>query len=234
MFIPPLLEPAVRMLLAIVFGSIIGVERQWRHKKAGIKTNTLVALGAAGFALMSARGFGPSSNPAQLAAAVVTGIGFIGAGVIIHRGANVQGVDTAATLWANASMGVALGAGHYDAGTTIFLAILIVQFGARRLAWYIDCRANTRRPTQAYDVRVFCEAESLEAIEKCWSEFAERTHIVAEQRSVTHGSFAVGFTSRSDSMKEIPSLEARLLAIDGVRKVETRRVDAENSELSLS
>src|SRR5438067_6147184 len=85
---------ALRIGLALVFGAVIGIEREWRHKNAGIKTNTLVAIGAAAFAMMTDT-FGPGNhNPAQLAAAVVGGIGFIGAGVIIHRGAPIDRKST--------------------------------------------------------------------------------------------------------------------------------------------
>src|SRR5204863_2093984 len=94
------LELIVRLALATVFGMLVGVERQWHHKNAGIKTNTLVSVGAAAFALISHRGFGETNNPAAVAAGVVTGIGFIGAGVIMRRGGSVQGINTAATLWA--------------------------------------------------------------------------------------------------------------------------------------
>src|SRR5437870_424328 len=118
----------IRLAVATLLGALIGIERQWRHKNAGIKTNTLVCIGSAGFAMLS-NTFGPQNhNPAQIAAAVVTGIGFIGAGVIIHRGATVQGVTTAATLWANASMGVAVGLGQFYAGAALFAGIVIVQF----------------------------------------------------------------------------------------------------------
>src|SRR5687768_12582228 len=117
----------LRLVLATLFGALLGIEREWRAKNAGIKTNSLVALGSAGFALMSDT-FGPNNhNPAQIAAAVVGGIGFIGAGVILHRGLTVQGVTTAATLWADASMGVAVGLGHYILGGTLTAGIVIVQ-----------------------------------------------------------------------------------------------------------
>ena len=118
----------LRLALAFLLGAVAGIEREWRHKVAGIKTNALVAIGAAAFALMSDT-FGPGNhNPAQLAAAVVTGIGFIGAGVIIHRGATVQGVTTAATLWANASMGVAFGLGYFVIGFAVVGGVIIVEF----------------------------------------------------------------------------------------------------------
>src|SRR5437879_944932 len=92
-------ELAARLLISLFFGALIGIERQWHHKNAGLKTNTLVAVGATAFALVSQHGFGPNSNPAQVAAGVVTGIGFIGGGVIMRRSGNVQGINTAATLW---------------------------------------------------------------------------------------------------------------------------------------
>src|SRR5688572_31864139 len=131
-----MLDPAtiiLRTALAIAFGAIIGVEREWRQKHAGLKTMTLVALGAAGFAMMSDT-FGPENhNPGQIAAAVVGGIGFIGAGVIMHRGLTVQGVTTAATLWANASVGVAAGLGQYTLATVLTGSILVVQIVMRRV-----------------------------------------------------------------------------------------------------
>jgi putative Mg2+ transporter-C (MgtC) family protein len=110
---------AIRLALALLFGALIGVEREVRQKHAGLKTMTLVSLGAAAFA--------GNHNPAQMAAMVATGIGFIGAGVIIHREATVEGVTTAATLWAAASVGVAAGIGQLTLAGTLTAAVAIVQ-----------------------------------------------------------------------------------------------------------
>ena len=119
----------IRIGVALAFGAVIGIEREWRQKQAGLKTMTLVSVGAAGFAMMSDT-FGPDNhNPAQIAAAVVGGIGFIGAGVILHRGEMVEGVTTAATLWASASVGLAAGLGHYVLATALTAAVAIVQVG---------------------------------------------------------------------------------------------------------
>ena len=117
----------LRIVLAMAFGAVVGIEREWRQKNAGLKTMTLVAIGAAGFAMMTDT-FGPSNhNPAQIAAAVVGGIGFIGAGVILRREGTVEGVTTAATLWAAASLGVASGLGHYVLATVLTGTIALVQ-----------------------------------------------------------------------------------------------------------
>ena len=121
--------PAIisRLAVALAFGALIGIEREWRQKQAGLKTMTLVSLGAATFAMMSNM-FGPDNhNPGQIAAAVVGGIGFIGAGVILHRGSTVEGVTTAATLWVSASVGVASGLGQYALATALTVAVAIVQ-----------------------------------------------------------------------------------------------------------
>src|SRR5205809_4743023 len=124
-----LLELAVRTLLALVLGAMIGVERQWHHKSAGIRTHALLALGAAGFALISHLVFlrNPEINPTQIAAGVVTGIGFICGGVIMHRGASVQGLNTAASLWTTAGVGLAIGAGFYPLAYVMLAEVLSVQ-----------------------------------------------------------------------------------------------------------
>jgi putative Mg2+ transporter-C (MgtC) family protein len=134
---------AIRIALALLFGAVIGIDREWRQKNAGLKTNALVAIGAAAFAMLS-NTFGPGNhNPAQMAAAVVTGIGFIGAGVIMHHGFTVEGVTTAATLWANASVGVAVGLGHTQLAAIVVAGILIVQVMLRRVETWI-MRASSR------------------------------------------------------------------------------------------
>src|SRR5437762_4756874 len=132
------IELGVRLALSLLFGTVVGVERQWHHKNAGIKTNTLVAVGSTAFALISARGFGPTNNPAAVAAGVVTGIGFIGAGVILRRGGSVQGINSAATLWATASMGLAIGQGYYKLAPVILGAVLIIQLPMRWITNFID------------------------------------------------------------------------------------------------
>src|SRR5258707_13418025 len=103
-----MIDPQVavlRIAIAFVFGVVVGVERQWRHKNAGMKTNTLVAIGSAAFAMMSDTFGANNHNPALLAAAVVGGLGFIGAGGIIPRGAARPGLSTAATVWAQGRNG---------------------------------------------------------------------------------------------------------------------------------
>ena len=102
---------AARILLALVLGSIIGAERQMRQRMAGLRTNALVAIGAALFVMVSAFESDPQ-GATRIASYVVSGIGFLGAGVIMREGINVRGLNTAATLWCSAAVGVLCGLGH--------------------------------------------------------------------------------------------------------------------------
>ena len=110
---PVELEMVLRLLLATFLGAIIGFQRETSGKEAGLRTNMLICLGSALFTVLSIYAF-PGSDPARIAANVAVGIGFIGAGVILHRlGGEVIGLTTAATIWAVAAIGMAAGAGMY-------------------------------------------------------------------------------------------------------------------------
>jgi len=134
----PFAEVALRLSLAFVLGALVGIERQWHHKNAGLRTHTLVAVGAAAFTIVSMLGLGPTNSPMMIAAGVVTGIGFIGGGVILHQGPTVQGINTAATLWTAASIGLAAGAGYLALMAMVFTAVLLVQFPLQWIEHWID------------------------------------------------------------------------------------------------
>jgi putative Mg2+ transporter-C (MgtC) family protein len=101
---------ALRLGIALFIGAIIGFERQWRQRMAGLRTNALVSLGAAGFVVF-ARSL-PDAGAMQITAQIVSGIGFLGAGVILREGINIRGLNTAATLWCSAMVGMFAGAGQ--------------------------------------------------------------------------------------------------------------------------
>ena len=124
------LEMALRLLLATALGAAIGYQRERAGKQAGLRTHVLISLGAALIALISIYGFGGVGDPARVAAGVVVGVGFLGAGVILHReGGIVAGLTTAATIWVVAGIGLAAGAGLYiiaAVATAIVLGVLIM------------------------------------------------------------------------------------------------------------
>lgn len=101
-------ELTLRLAAALVVGVIIGIERQWRHKMAGLRTNVLVSVGAAMFCLIAALS-AHEASPTRIAAQIASGIGFLGAGVILRDGLNIRGLNTAATLWCAAAAGAMAG-----------------------------------------------------------------------------------------------------------------------------
>ncbi|MFO8143572.1 MAG: MgtC/SapB family protein [Dehalococcoidales bacterium] len=128
---PVELTMVIRILVATGMGAAIGYERERSGKPAGLRTHMLIAVGSALFTVVSIYGFGDIADISRVAAGVVAGIGFIGAGAIIHRGAGdiVEGITTAATIWAVAAIGLAAGAGLYavaGATTGVTLAVLLL------------------------------------------------------------------------------------------------------------
>ena len=118
-----------RLLTAALLGALLGFEREIRQKSAGLRTNILIAVGAALFTLMSLELSPEGSDPGRIAAQIVTGIGFLGAGAIMRTDSGVQGLTTAATVWVNAAVGVAAGGGSYHLAfisTAITIAVLLV------------------------------------------------------------------------------------------------------------
>lgn len=136
------LELGLRLTLGLVLGAIIGFERELHRQPAGFRTHSLVALGAALFTIVSAHGFaGDTVDPTRIAAQIVSGIGFIGAGTILQHRGNIRGLTTAASLWSVAAIGTAAGAGLLImavVGTTLILVVLSIldrveAFATRRL-----------------------------------------------------------------------------------------------------
>jgi len=148
------LDFVARVLAALALGAGIGLERQWRSGLAGIRTNALVSGGSALFVMLGEIGaYGlPGADPTRIAAQVVSGIGFLGAGVILREGLNVRGLTTAATLWCSAAIGSLAGFGLYMLAACGMVAILVVNTAMRPLSRAISRRrAATHEPDEAVD-----------------------------------------------------------------------------------
>jgi putative Mg2+ transporter-C (MgtC) family protein len=139
-------ESLLRLALAAALGGLIGIERELREREAGLRTHLLVALGSALFTIVSAYGFhaflasGASvvrADPTRIAAQIVTGIGFLGAGAIIRQGLSVRGLTTAATLWVVAAVGLAAGAGYYSAAVISTALVLVALWPLRIIAFRV-------------------------------------------------------------------------------------------------
>src|SRR5204863_375543 len=129
-------EALLRIALAGVLVGMIGLGRELREREAGLRTHLLVAVGAALFTIAGAYGFDSvRTDPTRVAAQIVSGVGFLGAGAIIRQGFSIRGLTTAATLWVVAAIGMAAGAGYYSAAT-ITTAVALVSLGPLRVAAY--------------------------------------------------------------------------------------------------
>lgn len=147
--------------IAFILGTLIGTERQWRQRTAGLRTNVLVAVGAAGFTDLGTRLLGPD-GATRIISYVVSGIGFLGAGVILKEGTQIRGLNTAATLWCSAAVGAFAGAALW--AEAIALSVFVVA-------------GNTLlRPLVNYINRLPIDARTTEA--------RYRVHVVADQRKV--------------------------------------------------
>jgi putative Mg2+ transporter-C (MgtC) family protein len=151
-------QAAVGLGIATLMGAGIGFERQWRQRMAGLRTNTLVAIGAASFVIFSGL-FPGEDSPTRVAAQVVSGIGFLGAGIIFREGLHVTGLNTAATLWCSAAVGLLAGSGHplHAALATGF--VILVNLTLRPLVRIINRQPITLAESDFhYRVRVVCRS----------------------------------------------------------------------------
>ncbi|MGC2162922.1 MAG: MgtC/SapB family protein [Silvibacterium sp.] len=141
---------AGRLLLAAALGGAVGIDREWHHKPSGIRTNLLICFGAALFTFLSPiiAGAG-SSNKGQIASNIVQGIGFLGAGLILHNRDRVSGLTSAATVWAVASIGMACGAGLYvPALYSTGLVLVVLEF-----VGLLETKGNLKSYTVLYEAR---------------------------------------------------------------------------------
>jgi putative Mg2+ transporter-C (MgtC) family protein len=145
-------ELTQRLLLAALLGGAIGMEREWRNKEAGLRTNILIAIGSALFTLMSIElTDAKTGDTSRVAAQIVTGIGFLGAGAIMRTNSGIQGLTTAATIWVNAAIGVAAGGGEYHLAVIATAVTLLVLLVLQPIEKYLDHRHSQRgsAPTDA-------------------------------------------------------------------------------------
>ncbi len=144
------LEMSLRLLLAAACGAGVGHQREHANKAAGLRTHILVALGSALFTIVSVDGFPDRADPSRVSAQIVVGIGFIGAGAILHSQLSVTGLTTAASIWATAAIGMAAGVGmYYLTVVTTVIVLLVLQIQKHREVQYEQLA--TRQSTDHHD-----------------------------------------------------------------------------------
>lgn len=162
---PPALQlAALNLSVALACGAVIGSERQVRQRMAGLRTNALVALGAAAFVVFS--GLYPDEvSPTRVAAQIVSGIGFLGAGIIFRDGFNVHGLNTAATLWCSAAVGMMSGAGAWPHALLLTALVVFVNLGLRPLVKWIKRKTRAGTPVlRSFRVAILCRPDQEAAV----------------------------------------------------------------------
>lgn len=211
-----------RMLMACAMGAVIGLEREWRHKASGLRTNMLICMGAALFTMLSAVVAGESSsNKAQVASNIVQGIGFLGAGLILHTRNRVLGLTSAATVWVVAAVGMACGAGLY---VEAVIATLIV-YSALRFIGMLESQSGWKRFPMLYEVRGSDEktmfAEILSVLDR------ERVRLNIVDRDKVGSLERVTFTISASSARH-KELLTKLIASDATDHVVAFRDEEED------
>ncbi len=214
----------VRLAAAAVFGAAIGFERQWRQRSAGLHTTSLVAIGAALFALLDT--MLSANDTTRIVAGVVTGVGFIAGGVIFRSGLNVSGLNTAATIWATAAVGALAGFGLWEEAGAGALAVILFNLLLQPVAVAIDRRAGSGQFAETiYKVTATCSSESqvavsneiIRAISGCDLTLQSLTRHRGEDGRVK---VEADIFSPKAQTEKIETLSTRLLALPGVERAD--------------
>ncbi|HEV2646948.1 MAG TPA: MgtC/SapB family protein [Acidobacteriaceae bacterium] len=212
----------IRILMACAMGAVIGIEREWRHKASGLRTNMLICMGAALFTMLSAVVAGDASgNKAQVASNIVQGIGFLGAGLILHTRSRVVGLTSAATVWVVAAIGMACGAGLY---LQAVIATVIV-YCALRFIGLMESRSGWKRFPMTYEVRGSDESTMFEQIFAVLDK--EHIRLTILDRDKLGAVERVTFTLSASSVRH-KLLLAELVASDATDKVLAYRDEQED------
>lgn len=219
----------IRLFISIILGLIIGLEREMTNKTAGLRTHILVCLGATVFTILSIYGFSCDNpensirlvhDPSRIAAQIVTGIGFIGGGAVLHYGMNIFGITTAATLWVTASIGMAVGAGSYPTAIlatilTFIVLVLIRKFENKFLARGLGRGGRIK-------VTVSCKSENQDfLLEWFYKEFKTIQEISASRAKENKDNVKLTFVM---DIPEKDPVNAIYKKISGLEKVETINV----------
>jgi putative Mg2+ transporter-C (MgtC) family protein len=216
------LDTLVSLLTAFVLGTLIGAERQYRQRSAGLRTNVLVAVGASAFVDLANHLTGPDGS-VRVIAYVVSGIGFLGAGAIMKEGMNVRGLNTAATLWASAAVGSCAGADMVAQAALLTLFVLGGNTLLRPLVNAIDRIPIDEQSTEAnYDVLVTTDSGSVASVREFLLEKLEAANYPVRDTRVFYrpehsAEIAATLVSQSIQPNELDAVVASLAEMPGVQ-----------------
>lgn len=208
---------AIRLLVAAILGALVGFEREIHDHPAGMRTHLLVSLGSAGFTVLSIAAFpAPGADPGRIAAQIVSGIGFLGAGAILKEGATIRGLTTAASLWAVAAVGMAAGAGAWVVAVTV-TTIAIVSL------WPLGLVEDRLTGRDQHRIRLRLSAADPGALARVVTVVTQRGGAVAHLATVgtSGGRLSIDLEVRARDVEIGAAVTAAVAAVEGVDIDET-------------
>lgn len=214
-------EVLIRLGVAALFGAFIGFERELDNQPAGLRTNMILVMGAALAMILSIQisqqfvAFDIKGDPARLAAQVISGIGFLGAGAILHSGINIRGLTTAASMWTMAIVGLSVGAGHYFEAGVVTLILFVVLSIVNR--W----ESKLIRPLQMIPVTLWMKAESdsIAEIREVFKKAGVPLRKFAYQIELQSKDLKVELVFHSRHQDRIEQVQKDLLLVPGLTKI---------------
>ena len=212
------LEYFIRIILASFCGFFIGLERSKRQKEAGLRTHIILAMGCSLLTIVSKYGFTDVMNlsvePSRIASNIVTGIGFLGAGVIFVRGGSVRGLTTAAGIWVTAGIGIAIGCGLYGIGIATTIVLMIVQVVIHKLFPSLE---------STFTIELYIKANSEVKLIDIINEYVNKNHIVINsfklKKNINENELKVNIrVMKNSSLDEILNY---LYSIEGILEIST-------------
>lgn len=216
------LDTLVSLGTAFVLGTLIGAERQYRQRTAGLRTNTLVAVGAAAFVDLGMRLTG-QGGAIQIMAYVVSGVGFLGAGAIMKEGLNIRGLNTAATLWGSAAVGAAAGADQVAEAVLIAIFVLVGNTALRPLVNAINRQPMDEARTEAtYEMHVTAGLLALPSVREALIDRLDQTNyavrdVVADERADDAIDLTATLSASSADPGELDTIVGELRRLQGVQ-----------------
>lgn len=208
----------IRLAIAAALGMIVGYERERQNQPAGLRTHTILAIGSC-LAMtvsinlaMQFQPLAPNGDPARLAAQVISGIGFLGAGAILRYGTNVKGLTTAASLWTNAIIGLAVGAGHFVAaiGTAALLLIILVLLNVLEKKWIRGYETIT------VSVTAFHNAKLVEDLLEMFKTLKKKVLSISLELDIPQDKFTAKVVVKTREDDPMQDLRTGLQKISGV------------------
>ena len=225
-------EILIKISMSLILGLIIGLEREMTNKTAGLRTHILICLGSTMFTILSLHGFTTEviqngvrivNDPARIAAQILTGIGFIGGGAVLHYGANVYGLTTAATIWVTASLGMAVGVGSYELAiiTTVvtFLVLVVIRkFESGFLSNHINKGATIR-------ASVICSKENMSEIQDWfYKEFKNIEEVDANKILSKKNQIKLTYIINVVDKNPVNSVHKKLLELDNIESLALKQI----------